>query len=111
MRDEKKLRSLLGFAKKAGKVINGTDMAVESVRSGKKNAVKLFILASDASANTEKRIRNTSEYYSVPMIVTQMAKSELAHTVGSVSEISVIGVTDTGFADAMLKTTYEDQNA
>ena len=53
MRDEKKLRSLLGFAKKAGKVINGTDMAVESVRSGKKNAVKLFILASDASYTAE----------------------------------------------------------
>ena len=85
-------------------------MAVESVRSGKKNAVKLFLLASDASVNTVKRIKNTSAYYSVPIIVTHMAKGELAHTVGSVSEISVIGVTDTGFADAMQKT-EEDQNA
>ena len=111
MRDEKKMMSLLGFAKKAGKVIIGTDMAVESVRSGRKNAVKLFLLASDASANTEKRINNTSEYYGVPTIVTQAKKSELAHTVGSVSEISVIGVTDKGFADAMLKTVELDNNA
>lgn len=103
MIDEKKLLSLLGIAKKAGKTVCGTDMAVESVRSGKKNSVKLFLLAADASQNTVKRIKNTSAYYGVPLI-TAADKATLAHTVGSPAEISVIGITDAGFAEAMLKT-------
>ena len=104
MSNEKKLLSLLGIAKKAGKVISGTDMAVESIRSGKKSSVKLLLIASDASANTRKRINNTSAYYNVPLIVTDADKSELSKLTGHGSELSVIGITDDGFAQAMLKT-------
>ena len=100
--NEKKIISLLGIAKKAGKTVCGTDMTVESIRK-KASSVKVILLASDASANTVKRIKNTSEYYSVPLICMQIDKEELAKTVGSIAQVSVIGVLDDGFASAMLK--------
>ena len=103
MAELNKVVSLLGIAKKAGKVIAGTEMAVESVRSRKKDAVKLFILACDASANTVKRIENTSAYYKIPVIRLEADKSELARIIGRHSEVSALGVTDQGFTDAMLK--------
>ena len=107
MKNEKKILALLGIAKKAGKTVSGTDMAVESVRSGKKSAVKLFVTAENASQNTVKRITNTSAYYGIP-IVTVSDKATLGHTVGSTSEISTVGVTDQGLAEAMIKATQSD---
>lgn len=100
--NESKIISLLGIAKKAGKTVSGTDMTVESIRN-KKSSVRLILLAADASANTVKRITNTSEYYGIPVIRMGCGKSELARVTGSTSEISVIGITDDGFAKAMQK--------
>ena len=98
--NEGKIISLLGIAKKAGKTVSGTDMTVESVRK-KKGLVCLILLANDASANTVKRITNTTQYYSIPLVRMSIGKSELAKIIGSVSEVSVIGITDIGFANAM----------
>ena len=99
---EAKVLSLLGIAKKAGKVICGTDMAVESIRSGKKGSVVLLLLASDESKYAVKRIENTSAYYKIPLIRLQADKLELARLTGSRAELSVAGITDTGFANAMM---------
>ena len=104
MNGENKLKSLLGIAKKAGKVICGTDMTVEGVRNGKKKSVKLILVAKDASVTTAKRINNTASFYKVPIIDTAFDKSELAHIVGNEGELSVVGITDDGFAQAMVKT-------
>ena len=100
--NEKKIISLLGIAKKAGKTVSGTDMTVEGIR-GKKNAVRLVLLAADASENTVKKITDKSSYYDVPLIRMECGKSELGRVTGSISEISVIGITDEGFAAAMQK--------
>lgn len=109
MNDENKLRALLGIAKKAGKAILGTDMTVEAIRSGKKKSVKLILVAADASQTTVKRITNTGSFYKVPIIVTAFDKSELAHIVGSEAELSVVGISDEGFAKAIIKT-RENEN-
>ncbi len=98
--NEKKILSLLGIAKKAGKTVSGLDMTVQSIRKNK-SSVKVILLASDTSKNTVKRIGNTSEYYSVPLIKMEAVKSELARLIGSTAEVSVVGVTDEGFAEAM----------
>lgn len=100
--NEGKIISLLGIAKKAGKTLSGTEMTVESVRK-KKGLVCLILLASDASANTVKRITNTSQYYSIPLVRMSICKLEMAKIIGSVSEVSVIGILDEGFAAAMQK--------
>ena len=100
--NEKKIISLLGIARKAGKTVLGTDMTVESIRK-KSSSVKVIIMAADASQNTVKRIKNTSEYYGIHLIKLDADKLSLAQLMGHSSELSVIGVTDSGFADAMKK--------
>ncbi|MBR2474573.1 MAG: ribosomal L7Ae/L30e/S12e/Gadd45 family protein [Clostridia bacterium] len=110
MSGAQKIMSLIGIAKKAGKVISGTDMAVESVRSGRKNSVKLLVVACDASRNTLKRIDNTSAYYQIPVIKLDSDKAELARITGHSSTLSVIGITDTGFAKAMQEAAIKEAN-
>ena len=109
MNDENKLKSLLGIAKKAGKAILGTDMTVEAIRGSKKKSVKLILVAKDASQTTVKRINNTGSFYKIPVIVAAFDKGELAHIVGSQAELSVVGISDEGFAKAMIKT-RENEN-
>ena len=48
-----KIFGMLGLARRAGKLIYGSDAAVNAVRSGKAKAV---ILAADASDRTKKLI-------------------------------------------------------
>ena len=100
--NEKKILSLLGIARKAGKTVLGTDMTVESIRK-KSSSVKVILLASDASQNTVKRIKNTSDYYGVHLTELSADKLQLSALMGQGSELSVIGVTDSGFADAIKK--------
>ena len=98
---QNKAYNLIGIAKKAGKIISGTEMVVESIRA-KKNAVKAVFISCDASENTMKRIMNTSEYYSVPAFKTVFDKLSLGKITGASGERSVIGVTDEGLAKAII---------
>ena len=101
--NQNKVLSLIGMAKKAGKLITGTDMAVDAIRN-KRDKVKLLFCSADASQTTVKRIRNTSEYYKIPLCTLDFDKTELARIVGNrYGQTSVIAVTDEGFAKAMIE--------
>ena len=54
-REIQKLLSLIGLARKAGKLTVGTEAVCDSIRGGK---VKLVIASAEASDNTKKRISN-----------------------------------------------------
>ena len=54
-----KLLSLIGLARKAGKVTLGTEMVCDAVRGG---SVKLVIASEKSSDNTKKRISNCAQY-------------------------------------------------
>ena len=108
--NEQKVYNLIGIAKKAGKVIGGTDMVADRIRE-KRNAVKAVLVSCDASENTLKRIMNTTSYYKVPAVQTGIDKSMLARITGSMGERSVIGITDEGLAKAILSyVTEENEN-
>ncbi len=106
--NEAKVISLIGIAKKAGKVLNGTERVVDSVRKKEKNGVKLLLCSADASQNTVKRIGNTSSFYKIPFYTLSIDKSELGRITGSDSLVSVIGITDAGFCKAMTDRLSED---
>ena len=99
--NEQKAYNLIGIAKKAGKVIGGTDMVAEKMRE-KKNAVKAVFISCDASANSVKRITNTASYYRVLAIQLKIDKAMLGKITGRAGEKSVIGVTDEGLAKAII---------
>lgn len=101
--NETKIISLIGIARKAGKVICGTDRSVDSIRKEKKKGIKLLFCSTDASQNTVKRIRNTSSFYKIPLYTLSITKEELAKITGCEGAISVIGITDAGFCRAMLE--------
>ena len=104
---QQKAYNLIGIAKKAGKIIAGTEMVVESIRA-KKKAVKAVFISCDASENTLKRITNTSDYYKIPAFKTVFDKLELGRITGASGERSVIGVTDEGLAKAIISNISEE---
>ena len=64
MNNTDKAVNMLGLAKRAGKLICGEDMVLETIRSGK---AKLVIIATDASDNTKKMFKDKCAYYNIPV--------------------------------------------
>ena len=88
-----KVYRMLGLATRAGKVVCGEGAVSDSIRSGK---AKLVIVAGDASGNTEKKFKNSCEYYSVDSI-TADDRFVLGNAVGR-SFAVILAVCDESFA-------------
>ena len=103
MRNDK-LLSMLGLAKKAGKLSLGHDAVIDAVARGKAQAV---ILAADASDRLEREMKrevafqnSTANVIKVQFTMADIGKA-LPHKVG------VVSVNDASFAGAVLKL-YEE---
>jgi ribosomal protein L7Ae-like RNA K-turn-binding protein len=88
----------LGLCKAARKLVVGEDFTVEAIRNG---SCHLVFLASDASKNTTKKIKDKSSYYKVEVIDTYTS-NELSQAIGEANRM-VIGITDRGFAKILKK--------
>lgn len=93
-----KIFGMLGLARRAGKLIYGSDAAVNAVRSGKAKAV---ILAADASDRTKKLMRNKCASFEMPLFEVEAGCEELGKKLGK-SGISVLGISDINFAKAII---------
>ena len=91
-----KVFGMLGLARRAGKIIFGSDAAEKAVRAGK---AVLVIMAEDASDRTKKLMTNKCKSFSVPLYVFSNA-TELGNKIGK-SDISVLAVGDKNFASAI----------
>ena len=117
-----KLLGLLGIALKAGKLTVGTDQVCDSIRRNghaerygdedqadtvKKTKIHkkcgIVIAASDASANTVKRIVNSCNYYNVNFYKGTVTFAELSDKLGKSGSISAVSVFDKGFVNAIAK--------
>lgn len=88
----------LGLAFVAGKVKAGTDFAIEAIRD---KSAKLVFLASDASDNTKKRVKDKATFYGVE--VTEMFDTAtLSKAVGK-QNIKALAITDQGFTNMFKK--------
>lgn len=96
--EDKKALSLLSLAAKAGKVVSGGYMTVNSIADGR---ACLVIIASDASENTKKKFTNKCHYYNVPCKVF-VDSDTLGRQIGKQSRI-VVAVTDDGLAGQIAK--------
>lgn len=103
-----KVLSALGLAKKAGKIISGTNLVSTFIRSDKKPALVLF--ATDASNNTKKLITSASRHHKVVCIPTNYTMDQFSCAIGAASYISCIAVLDRGFADMILSRLDESDN-
>ncbi|MDD2958112.1 MAG: ribosomal L7Ae/L30e/S12e/Gadd45 family protein [Lachnospiraceae bacterium] len=93
-----KVLSLLGLAKKAGKVVSGEFSTESAVKSAK---AYLVLVSEEASDNTKKKFRNMCTYYEVP-IYLYGNKEELGKCIGQEFRAS-LAVTDQGFSKAIEK--------
>ncbi len=97
-----KLLSLLGIARRAGKLSLGFDAASDSMKSGK---TKLLLLAADLSERTIRSISNTANQTATKVINTNIPMQQLGAAIGKTT--GIISVNDQGFAEKM-KTLYTE---
>ncbi len=91
-----KLLSLLGIARRAGRLTLGFDAASESMQKGK---TELLLLAADLSPRTLRNIQNTAGQTDTLTIVSDISMQQLGAAVGKAT--GIISVNDKGFAEKM----------
>lgn len=78
----------LGMCKRAGKVVYG-DKLLASIKS---RDVYMVVLANDASARTQKQIKDKASYASIP-VIEGLSSHELSYAIG-VTLCVAVGITD-----------------
>lgn len=81
-----KLLSLIGLARKAGKLTVGTEAVCDAVRCGK---AKLVLASAEASDNTKKRISNCAQYYGVRAEYVAVSPDMLGKAIGKTATACV----------------------
>ena len=95
---DKKTTSLLGLCMKAHKLVAGEHACEIALRNGD---AKLIIISQDASLGTRKKFTNKAFYYKVTVIIYG-SRDEISKAIGKENRV-VVAVTDSGFADGLLK--------
>lgn len=92
-----KLLSLLGIARRAGRLSLGFDASVDSVHRGQ---CKLLLLANDLSERTKNSIMKATNNSNIKTIFLDIPMAELGASVGKLT--GIIAVNDQGFANKMI---------
>ena len=101
MQNRQKAINLLGLAESAGKLTTGTETGTETViTETNKGKIKLILLASDVQANTAEKVDRVARKNNIPMI-NSFSASEMSKAIGK--KRKVLGLTDAGFAKALVK--------
>lgn len=91
-----RVASLLGLARRAGKLAAGDESCMKAIRSGQ---AALVVIAEDASSATIKRYEDKCSYYKVEWFKAG-SRHELGQSIGRAEQV-VIAVSDRGFADSL----------
>ena len=98
MNEDKNIKQLLfsiGLARKAGKLISGTDFVCDGIRKSK---VFLVVCSGDVSENTKKKISDCCAYYRVPLHFADVSKEMLGKAIGK-SFSACVGITDQNLSE------------
>ncbi len=96
-----KLTGMIGLCRKAGKTVCGTPLVCLALAKTEKPC--LVLLAENASAGTQKKIKNKTAFYGVPYITIPLTTDALAAAVGKTGDVAAVAVTDTNLASAILR--------
>ena len=100
-----KAYSMISLAKKAGKLMTGSDVCEIGLKS---NKIDLLIISEDASEGTKKNFENMCKYRNIDFKMFGDRKS-LGKFTGK-DEIVIIGICDKGFSDAISRLIDESRN-
>lgn len=100
-----KFLSLLGMARRSGRVSLGHDAVIGSII---KNKAKLCILSKEASERLQNEIQHACTYENkhIPVLITDYDILTLSSAIGS--KAAVVSVDDEGFAKALISK-YENK--
>ena len=96
-----RLRGMLGLAMRAGKVVIGTETVCLSL--GKRDKVKLVLIACDASDATKKKIVTKCNFYGVAVTEVELDTSEMGRLLGKTYGPATVAILDDGFAREILR--------
>ncbi len=93
-----KFLSLLGMARRSGKLSLGHDAAINAIV---KNRARLCVMSCDGSERLKREFDHacTFENKNIPLLITDYSLKELSMAIGS--KAAVITVDDDGFAKAL----------
>lgn len=97
-----RILSLLGLARRAGRLSLGNDAARESILSGE---AKLILLARDLSARTSGGMQTAAQQGGVPWVGMEQELDEIGIALGK--RVGVIAVNDQGFAKKLTEMTAQ----
>ncbi len=92
--------SMIGLAKKAGRLIAGVPLVCDALREGR---VALVVYASGAADNSVKRVCDKAGSFDTPALALDTTPEMLARSIGKCGAVAAVGITDRGFADAIEK--------
>lgn len=95
----------LGIAKKARKLLEGYNKCEDALLKG---SVFLLIMADDCSENTKEKFQRICKSEEIPIYI-EYSKEQLGEILGR-QEIGVIGVTDRGISEKLMKLWNEKNN-
>lgn len=101
---EQRLRGMLGFAMRAGKVAIGTETVCKAMASSK-DKPKLVVIASDVSSGTLKKIITKCEFYGIKSVQINIGADELGDLLGKTYSPATVGIMDDGFAEQINRIT------
>ncbi len=92
--------SYIGIAKKAGKLVSGTDMVCDTLRRGGRLPV---FAASDVSDGTRKKLSDKCTFYGAELVTLDVTSAELAHGIGKTGAVAAVYISDEGLSKAAHK--------
>ena len=95
-----RLGGMIGLAARARHITCGTDLSCDCVRTG---SARLVLVASDASANTKKRIKNCCTYYECECVEIPLSTYDLGNSVGKKGAVGTVALTDANFTKGIKK--------
>ena len=100
-----KFLSLLGMARRGGKLSLGHDAAIGSIV---RNKAKLCIVSAEGSDRLKKEMTHACSFdnKNIPVLITKYETLELSKAIGS--KVAVMTVDDEGFAKALFERYNED---
>ena len=101
MDNGERLLRFLGLARRAGKVVMGTDLVCRACRD--RNKPFLVLLSSGVSPATEKKVKDKCSFYSVPLIQISATADEMGNALGKLGSIASVAVTDAHFATELVR--------
>ncbi len=95
---------MLGFARKAGRLIIGTESVCRAMAKG---TVKLVMVLPSASEGTKKKLSVKSDFYGIPWVTLPLDADTVGHIIGKTYSPMGLAVTDSGFAEEIKKAATE----